>query len=97
MLPRPLAPFDPRVKPVTLESIVSGLLPKHRSVSQWLAAVLLVTGWLAPLSVAHTAADDVLRATSEDGAALGQPRMTVGGAEHHPGHCVICHTIASLK
>jgi hypothetical protein len=65
--------------------------------SQWLAVILLVTGWLVPMTAPHSAADDQLCAVF-DGVIRGdQPSLVADSGVQHPGHCAICHAIRSFR
>lgn len=65
--------------------------------SQWLAVILLVTGWLVPMTVPHSAADDALCSPILDLGRGDQPTLLEGSGVKHPGHCVICHAIRSFR
>jgi hypothetical protein len=65
--------------------------------TQWLAVILLVTGWLVPMTLPHSAADDQLCAVI-DGVIRGdQPSLVADSGVRHPGHCAICHAIRSFR
>jgi hypothetical protein len=70
---------------------------RHQSIARWIAVTLLVTGWLVPMTLPHSAADDRLCFPFEG---------LVGGADSHlvpdvgserPTHCAICHAIRSFR
>jgi mono/diheme cytochrome c family protein len=72
-------------------------LRRRRSFSQWAAAVLLLAGWLVPLSVPHTADDDLLCVAGDGVAGASQAWLMPGGIVKHPGHCVICHAARTFR
>jgi len=72
-------------------------LRHHRSVSQWLAVILLVTGWLVPMSVPHSASDDELCSVFEGVIRGDQASVVADTGIRHPGHCVICHALRSFR
>ena len=65
--------------------------------SQWLAVILLVTGWLVPMTVPHSAADDQLCAVVEGVIRGDQPSLVADSGVQHPGHCAVCHAIRSFR
>jgi hypothetical protein len=71
---------------------------RYRALSQALAALLLVTGWGAPLAIPHSWGDDpicvlVQRGDSSDTSRIGG--VVVSAAQ--PEHCVVCHTARSFR
>lgn len=65
--------------------------------SQWLAVILLVTGWLVPMTVPHSAADDQLCAVFEGLTRGDHPSLVADSGVQHPGHCAVCHAIRSFR
>ena len=79
--------------PIYADSVVS---LRNRS-TRWVAALVLVTGWLAPIAVPHGADDDwacVARRgqAGEPGSELSSP-----GTLQQPDHCLVCHAARSFR
>jgi hypothetical protein len=72
-------------------------LRHHRFISHWLAVTLLVTGWLVPMTVPHSALDDELCSPIFAASRGDQPTLVAGSGVKHPGHCVICHAVRSFR
>jgi len=70
---------------------------RHRHVSRWLAALILVTGWVVPLALPHYADDDPIcvAAPSTDKADPG--RVDKPGSVSQPDHCAVCHAARSFR
>jgi hypothetical protein len=63
---------------------------------RWIAALVLVTGWLVPLAVPHAADDDracVVR-PDDDGSTS---QLSSPGASQQPDHCLVCHAARSFR
>ena len=73
------------------------LFSSRRRSSQWIAALVLVTGWLTPIVVPHANDDDqacvIVRAAGVDGAS----HLTAAGALPQPDHCLVCHAARSFR
>ena len=68
----------------------------HRSLRRWVAAILLVAGWVVPLSIPHVGDDDLC--VSSDGSfGAAQARISEPSAPSRPDHCLICHAARTFR
>lgn len=72
------------------------LIRRHARLRDLVAILLLVTGWIAPLVVPHTANDDLCVPIERQSGAPAA-RMSVDGPHHPRGHCIICHSARSFR
>ena len=70
---------------------------RYRQLSRWLAALVLVTGWVVPLAVPHYADDDPICFAPLSAGDTGSGRIDKPGAASQPGHCLVCHTARSFR
>ncbi len=61
----------------------------HRRVKRWVAIIVLVAGWVVPVSLPHFSNDDLLCADVTDS---GRPsQLKTWDGKSAPAHCIICH------
>lgn len=75
---------------------MSRLFSARKRSKQWIAALVLVTGWLAPIAVPH-AYDDDLACVAGPARDDQTPRLNASSAQQKPDHCLVCHAARSFR
>jgi hypothetical protein len=69
------------------------LVSYHRRVRRWIAIVVLVAGWLVPVSLPHLSNDDLCEVTDS-----GRPsQLKAWDGKSAPAHCIICHAARTFS
>lgn len=64
---------------------------------RWIAALVLVTGWLVPVAVPHGADDDWACVATRGQAGEPASELSAPVALQQPDHCLVCHAARSFR